>query len=84
MKSLWKIGLVASFAVLAPAKTFACAACGSGNDQIQSPLADGMNWGILTLLGVLLTVLTCFLVLFVHILRKDEIPVNDPQKPTDA
>ncbi len=84
MKSFRKIFLAALFAAVSPSPLFACAACGSGNAQIQSPLADGMNLGILTLLGVLLTVLTCCLVLFVHILRKDEASVKDPQKPTDA
>ena len=84
MKSLWKLLLAAWFAAGAPSPLFACAACGSSNNQIQSPLADGMNLGILTLLGVLLTVLTCALVLFVHILRKDEAAGNDSQPPTDV
>ena len=83
MKSLRKILPLALFAA-APSPLFACAACGSSNSQIQSPLVDGMNLGILTLLGVLLTVLTCCLVLFVHLLRKDEAGTNDPQKPTDV
>jgi hypothetical protein len=44
-----------------------------------------MNWGIFTLLGVVLTVLTCILVFFVHIVRKEEkansnpAPVNPPE-----
>ncbi len=84
MKSPWKILLLALLAIGAPSPLFACAACGSGNSQIQSPLADGMNLGILTLLGVLLTVLTCFLVLFVHILRKDGAETKDSPKSTDA
>jgi len=82
MKTLWKFLLVALFAAGAPLPLFACAACYGGN--IDSPMAEGMNWGILTLLGVVLTVLTCFLVLFVHILRKDEAAVKDSQKSTDA
>jgi hypothetical protein len=52
---------------------FACAACGSENPYAApSPLASGMNWGILTLLGVVLTVLTCIALFFVHIVRKEE------------
>lgn len=84
MRSLRKMLLLALLAVGTPSPLFACAACGSSNSQIQSPLVDGMNLGILTLLGVLLTVLTCFLVLFVHILRKDGAETKDPQKPTGA
>ena len=54
---------------LLPVRALACAACYGASD---SPLAEGMNWGIFTLLGVVGTVLTCFLVFFVHIVRKSE------------
>ena len=69
-------------AALAPSPLFACAACYGKSD---SALAQGMNWGIFTLLGVVLTVLTCILVFFVHIIRKEEkaahnsAPVNPPK-----
>ena len=46
MKSFRKI-LVAA-AALAPSPLFACAAC---YGQSDSPLANGMNWGIFTLHG---------------------------------
>lgn len=65
-----------------PSPLFACAACYGKSD---SALAQGMNWGIFTLLGVVLTVLTCILVFFVHIIRKEEkaannsAPVNPPK-----
>jgi len=36
-----------------------------------------MNWGIFTLLGVVLTVLTCFGVFFVHVMRGDREQPND-------
>ncbi|MFZ0829137.1 MAG: hypothetical protein WAO02_17125 [Verrucomicrobiia bacterium] len=84
MKLLRKILLAALLAAGAPSPLFACAACGSSNSQIQSPLVDGMNLGILTLLGVLLTVLTCALVFFVHIIRKDEAAGKDSPPPTDV
>lgn len=60
----------------------ACAACYGRSD---STLAQGMNWGIFTLMGVILTVLTCIALFFVHIVRKEEAAVNPPQKdqPTD-
>ena len=66
----------------APSPLFACAACYGKSD---SALASGMNWGIFTLLGVILSVLTCFAVFFVHIVRKEEsatqtAPPDDPAK----
>ena len=72
MKLLPKI-MVAAVA-LAPSPLFACAACYGKSD---SPLAHGMNWGIFTLLGVVLTVLSGVLVFFVHVIRKEETASND-------
>ena len=63
------LAAVIGAAALAPSPLLACAACYGKSD---SPLANGMNWGIFTLLGVVLTVLTCILVFFVHIVRKEE------------
>ena len=45
----------------------ACAAC---YGQSDSPLAEGMNWGIATLLGVVACVLGGIAVFFVHLGRK--------------
>ena len=61
-----------------PTSLWACAACTGRTD---SPLAVGMNWGILTLLGVVLTVLSGVLVFFVHVIRKEEIASNDTTPP---
>lgn len=60
----------------------ACAACYGRSD---STLAQGMNWGIFTLMGVILTVLTCITVFFVHIVRKEEAAIKPAEKnqPTD-
>lgn len=78
MKSLRKILIAAMLAGFAPSSLFACAACYGKSD---SALATGMNWGIFTLLGVVLTVLTCVAVFFVHIVRKEEASSSPP--PTD-
>jgi hypothetical protein len=51
----------------------ACAACTGKSD---SSLAVGMNWGIVTLLGFVLTVLSCFIVFFVHVARRSP-PADD-------
>jgi heme/copper-type cytochrome/quinol oxidase subunit 2 len=66
-----------------PTSLWACAACTGRTD---SPLAVAMNWGILTLLGVVLTVLSGVLVFFVHVIRKEETAANDatPPNPPDA
>ena len=81
MKSLRKIMVCA--ATLAPSPLFACAACYGKSD---SPLASGMNWGIFTLLGVILTVLTCIALFFVHVVRGEKAQIESdnntpPQNP---
>jgi hypothetical protein len=43
---------------------FACATCFGASD---SPLAQGMNWGIATLLGVIGSVLAGVVAFFVHV-----------------
>ena len=82
MKSLRKLLTAAALAVFAPLPLFACAACYGKSD---SALASGMNWGIFTLLGVVLTVLTCIALFFVHIVRKEEASSNPPpaDRPAD-
>ena len=78
MKSLRNILIAAALAAFAPSPLFACAACYGKSD---SALASGMNWGILTLLGVVLTVLTTIALFFVHIVRKEEAMSNLPPPP---
>ena len=70
MKPLRKLLLAALFVALVPAKLFACAACYGGN--IDSPMTEGMNWGILTLLGVIVPVLGAFLTFLIYAIRKSE------------
>ena len=91
MKSSRKILVAAAaLAAFAPSPLFACAACYGKSD---SPLASGMNAGIFTLLGVILTVLTCFALFFVHVMRADKSQNVDstppsanptPKNPTDV
>ena len=70
-------------AALAPSPLFACAACYGKSD---SPLAHGMNWCIFTLMGVILTVLTCITLFFVHVIRGEQAQIEadnnlPPQNP---
>jgi hypothetical protein len=83
MKSFRKLlktflAVVAGAIAIAPSSLQACAACTGRTD---SSLAVGMNWGIVTLLGFVLTVLSCFVVFFVHIARRtppDDGEANPP------
>jgi hypothetical protein len=65
-------------AALAPSPLFACAACYGRSD---SPLANGMNWGIFTLLGIILTVLTCISLFFVHVIRGEQAQIESDNNP---
>lgn len=68
MKTIRRIlFVIAALAFSAPAQLFACAACYGKSD---SPLASGMNWGILTLLGVTVTVLASIATFFAFIILK--------------
>lgn len=62
--------LVLGISFAAPSHAFACATCYGGN--IDSSMADGMNWGIFTLLGVVGTVLAAFLTFLIYAIRKSE------------
>jgi hypothetical protein len=66
----WRLvlGAFCAGAALMPADTLACATCYGGN--IQTPMTDGMNWGIFTLMGVIGTVLATFLTFFIYLFRK--------------
>ena len=72
MKLFSKI-LVAA-AAFAPSPLFACAACYGKSD---SPLASGMNWGIFTLLGVIVTVLATIATFFVYLIRRETVANAD-------
>ena len=50
-----------------PASSFACSACYGASD---SPMARGMNWGIFSLLAVVVCVLSTFATFFVFLAKK--------------
>jgi hypothetical protein len=66
-------GLLGAIA-LQPASLFACAACYGASD---SPLAKGMNWGIFSLLGVVVMVLGSVATFFVFIGKKAAAAANE-------
>jgi len=59
-------GLVVALA-LHPNSLRACAAC---YGQSDSPMAKGMNWGILSLLAMVAVVLGCFAAFFVYLAKR--------------
>ena len=59
-------GWIASLALAAPS-AFACAACYGKSD---SSLAEGMNWGILSLLSVVVFVLGGIASFFVYLAKR--------------
>ena len=69
MKFLGAI-LLTALVVGLPTRVLACATCFSG--EIDSPMADGMNWAILTLGVVVTTVLGAFLTFLIYAIRRSE------------
>jgi heme/copper-type cytochrome/quinol oxidase subunit 2 len=61
--------LIVLLAVLAPARLWACAAC---YGKIDAPMAEGMNWAILTLGVIIVTVLGTFLTFLIYAIRRSE------------
>jgi hypothetical protein len=67
MKVFRKIALAAALTGFSPSPLFACAACfGKSSD----PLAQGMNWGIFTLLGIVAMMLTSIATFFFVLIRR--------------
>jgi hypothetical protein len=76
---------IALFACAAPRSVFACAACYGASD---SPLAQGMNWGIMVLLGFVFCVLAAVTGFFIYIIRRANVlaatspaPASTDSKP---
>lgn len=69
-------------AAFAPAPLLACATC---HGQSDSPLAYGLNAGIFTLMGFIVTVLAGVALFFVHVVRKEEAHTKSPPRnPADV
>jgi len=65
LKKLFSV--LALFGLVANQSAFACATCYGASD---SPLAQGMNWGIMVLLGFIFLVLASVVGFFVYIIRR--------------
>ncbi len=67
MRRLGIVALALAVTLGLPDAALACPACVGTTD---SPLQAGMNLGILTLVGVITVILTCFGAFFVHLARR--------------
>ncbi len=63
----WTMGLAMVAWLAVPSSALACAACFGRSD---SPMAKGMNMGIMTLLFVIMSVLVGISIFFFYILRR--------------
>mgnify|MGYP001194422848 FL=1 len=61
------IALLALLALGVKSNLYACATCYGASD---SPLAQGMNWGIMVLLGFIFSVLVAVTSFFIYIARR--------------
>jgi len=61
------MGPILAAAALTPGRLFACAACFGQSD---SAMAAGMNWGILSLLGMIVVVLGGVAAFFIFLARR--------------
>jgi len=62
--------------LLQPGAAFGCAACFG---QSGSPLAQGMNWGIMVLLGFISCVLLGVTAFFIYIVRRANTLAAQPE-----
>jgi hypothetical protein len=81
-RRIWKgiMPVLLLAALLHPGRLWACAAC---YGQSDGPLARGMNWGIFSLLGVVVCVLASIATFFVF-LGKRSAAVPAPEPPPAA
>ncbi|HTR41107.1 MAG TPA: hypothetical protein VMH87_05785 [Pseudomonadales bacterium] len=68
MRKFGKLISAAALAAFAPSPVFACAACYGQSDD---PLAHGMNWGIFTLLGIVVLMLSSIATFFIFLIRRE-------------
>jgi hypothetical protein len=80
MKLFRKLALAAALTGFSPSSLFACAAC---YGKSSAPLAQGMNWGIFTLLGIVALMLTSIATFFYFLIRR-EAAAQEKNVPEEA
>jgi hypothetical protein len=76
--SRWCRLLAAVLLAVAPQSLFACATCFGASD---SDLAKGMNWGILSLLTVVVVVLSGIASFFFYLVKRSAMLSAQPRGP---
>jgi len=71
------LGCFAALAVLKPGALLACATC---YGQSDSPMAQGMNWGIMSLLVTVALVLASFALFFIYLARRAAAVAAAPEE----
>ncbi len=66
--------------VLSQPSAWACAAC---YGQSDSPMAAGMNWGIMSLLGIIMVVLGGVAAFFVQVARRTASLARAPKPESE-
>lgn len=80
-RKLGVLALAAAGTVALPADALACAVC---LGSTHSSLRDGMNMGILALLGFVAFMIVSFGIFFIHLARKAKAAASQERKPVHA
>jgi len=79
LKRTVPVAVLLAIVAASPLKVEACATCYGASD---SPLAQGMNWGIFTLLGFIGFVLAMVVAFFIHVGRRSaRLRATEPSQP---
>jgi maltodextrin utilization protein YvdJ len=71
MKRIWR-RLLASACALTACHEVTAGACAACYGQSDSPMAQGMNWGIFALLGVISVVLSGIAGFFIYVAKRSK------------
>jgi hypothetical protein len=73
-----RLTVITLLSLVAPRAALACPVCFGQND---SPLASGMNLGIIVMLGVTLGVLAAFASFMIHLMRRARAAAGAAPRP---
>ena len=77
---LWALGAAAALVMLTPSDVLACPICFGDPD---SPLAQGANWAVFTLLGITGGVLSGFVGFIFHLMKRSRQALGHESELTD-
>ena len=77
----WALFAVAALSVLTPSEALACPICFGDPD---SPVAQGANWAVFTLLGVTGGVLSAFVGFIFHLIKRSRMALGQESDSPDG